>query len=333
VTRAGCFGTLTRVSLFPRLAFPALALTSVALAAGLLGGSSAASPLRDLHPLTGPVPAAAAAAAAKPAQVVVVAVGDISCTPGAKRTATTCRDGRTAKLTAALDPDAVLALGDLQYERGSLHGFRHAYADTWGKLLGKTYPIPGNHEYKTADARGYYTYFAGRQPGAPGYYAFDLGGWRVYALNSNCGVIDCAKEYEWLEDDLTANPRTCSLFTMHHPRFSSGLEHGANRTMSRFFRIAVTHDVEMVLAGHDHDYERFHRMKADGTRDRDGVLSFVSGAGGKSLYGFGTVQEGSAYRRAGHFGVLRLALRSDEFRFAFKDVNGTTPDAGTRACR
>jgi len=265
--------------------------------------------------------------------VVVVAVGDIACRPGARRTATKCQHARTAELAAGLEPDAVLALGDLQYEAGSLRAFRRSYAATWGGLRGRTYPIPGNHEYKTAGARGYYTYFDARQPGAPGYYAFDLADWRVYALNSNCSEINCAKEYAWLRDDLAAHPRSCSLFTMHHPRFSSGREHGSNADMSRFFRIAQTHDVDLILAGHDHDYERFRRMKADGRVDRQGVMSIVSGAGGKSLYRFGKVVDGSAYRSAHDFGVLRLGLRADRFRFAFKTVEGTTPDKGRRACR
>ncbi len=310
---------------------PTLVAAAV-LTVGLLnGGSATARPAGPAsHPGAG---SAAAPDRVGPAQVVVVAVGDIACTPSAPTTPTRCHDGQTAALTSSLAPDAVLALGDLQYESGSLAHFRSAYDATWGRFLGRTYPIPGNHEYRTAGASGYYTYFAQRQPGAPGYYAFNLGGWRLYALNSNCSEIDCAREYEWLENDLAANPRRCSLFTMHHPRFSSGLEHGSNASMSPFFRIAVRNDVEMVLAGHDHHYERFQPMRAGGVVSPDGVLSFVSGAGGKSLYGFGAVQAGSAYRLAGHFGVLRLALRADEFRFAFRDVNGTIPDAGTRACR
>jgi 3',5'-cyclic AMP phosphodiesterase CpdA len=314
---------------FRRLTPTGSVLLTVALTVGVLGATSAASPLGE--PPGGVDSGSPARAAADP--VVVVAVGDIACTPGATRTATRCQQARTAKLATALKPDAVLALGDLQYETGSLRGFRRSYADSWGRLRRKTYPIPGNHEYQTAGARGYYTYFDARQPGAPGYYAFDLADWRVYALNSNCAEIHCASEYAWLREDLAANPRACSLFTMHHPRFSSGREHGSDQGMSTFFRIAQRHDVDLILAGHDHDYERFRRMKADGTVSRKGVLSFVSGAGGKSLYPFGTVEDGSAYRLDDSFGVLRLALRPDRFRFAFKDVDGTTPDKGTRACR
>jgi 3',5'-cyclic AMP phosphodiesterase CpdA len=297
------------------------------VAVGLLTGAATASS-------SGPPPATSAAAeAAADEPIVVVAVGDIACPPGAPPTRTACKQARTARLASTLDPDAVLALGDLQYESGSLHGFRHSYAKSWGALLDITRPIPGNHEYRTKGARGYFTYFADRQPGKPGYYAFNLGGWRVYALNSNCGDIRCADEYRWLVKDLAAKPRDCSIFMMHHPRFSSGVEHGSDSDMTRFFAIAQHHDVEMVLAGHDHDYERFRRMRAGGKVDRTGVMSFVSGAGGKSAYGFGKVVHGSAYRLSGHFGVLRLALRTDRFNFSFRDIDGTVKDRGKRSCR
>lgn len=315
-----------------RLARPATAATAAVLCAlGSFGGSSVASPPREA-----PSPAmtrASSVAAAPPGRVVVVAVGDISCPPGVPRTRTTCHDRGTARLATRIDPDAVLGLGDLQYSTGSLQDFRQQYADTWGKLRGRTFPVPGNHEYDTPGASGYYQYFAARQPGPPGYYAFDLGAWRVYALNSNCEDIDCGPEYTWLEDDLSTHPRTCSLFFMHHPRFSSGREHGSDPTMSRFFGIAQRHDVDMVLAGHEHSYERFRRMRANGRVHRNGVMSFVSGGGGKSLHPMGRAEPGSAYRLAGHFGVLRLALRPGTFGFAFKDVDGRTRDKGERRCR
>jgi 3',5'-cyclic AMP phosphodiesterase CpdA len=304
-------------------------LATALVTAGLLTGGAAPS---SSLAVAGSPPAAAPAAA-RTTPFVVVAVGDIACPPGKATTATSCKQRATAKLTSSLDPDAVLALGDLQYESGSLHDFRNSYAKSWGKLRGITFPVPGNHEYRTKGASGYYKYFADRQPGKPGYYAFNLRKWRVYALNSNCSAIKCSTEYKWLKKDLEAKPHRCSIFTMHHPRFSSGSEHGSNKSMSGFFSLAQTHGVEMVLAGHDHDYERFKRMRANGTVDKSGVMSFVSGAGGRSAYKFGRIQNGSAYRLSRHFGVLRLALRPHRFNFSFRDVDGTTRDRGMRTCR
>ncbi len=300
---------------------------AVVLALGLLAAGSTTSPVADAARAT-------TAVAAKNDRVVVVAVGDIACPPSATTTRTKCKQGRTARLTSQVDPDAVLVLGDLQYQSGSLSDFRNSYHETWGQLRGITYPVPGNHEYRTKDAAGYFTYFKNRQTGAPGYYAFDLGKWRVYALNSNCGDIRCDAQYEWLNRDLADHPRrSCSLFTMHHPRFSSGPEHGSNPKMGRFFFIAQKHDVDLILAGHEHHYERFRRLNASGERAKGGVISFIAGTGGKSLYGLGKVHEGSAYQLADSFGVLRLGLRPDHFRFAFKDIHGGTPDSGKRSCR
>jgi calcineurin-like phosphoesterase family protein len=313
-----------------RVASSASVLTAVVLTVGLLSVPTASS---LVDPARGTLADESARAVARRAAVEVVAVGDIACAPARERTRATCHEGRTARLTAAIDPDAVLALGDLQYRRGSHYAFRHSYDQTWGALLGRTYPIPGNHEYLTPDARGYYRYFDARQPGPPGYYAFNLRRWRVYALNTNCTEISCARERRWLRRDLAARPRRCSLFAMHHPPFSSQPQHRSDADLTRFFRIARRQKVEMILAGHHHHYERFRRMGAGGEPRDIGVMSFISGAGGRSLQEVGQRHDGSAYRLPGHFGVLRLGLRPDGFTFAFRDVDGTARDTGSRACR
>ena len=264
-------------------------------------------------------------------RVEVVAVGDIVCPPGAPVTATTCRHAATARLTKQIAPKAVLALGDLQYDVGRLSAFRDAYDKSWGALRDITYPTPGNHEYRTAGAQGYFDYFAGRTPSSPGYYAFDLGRWRAYSLNANCGEIDCAAQLDWLEQDLEANPRSCSLISTHHPRYSSG-EHGSNTSMRRFVRVALSHRVDLMLAGHDHHYERFAPMNNQGEVRRRGVTQFVSGAGGKSHYAADGELTGSQYVEDDTFGVLRLVLRPDSFRYGFRGIDGSSQDTGTRNC-
>jgi hypothetical protein len=269
------------------------------------------------------------AAVTSPARVV--AVGDIACAPGEPVTATTCRQAATARLASNLEPDAVLALGDLQYPKGSLSDFQQSYDASWGTLRSRTWPVPGNHEYYTPGASGYYTYFADRQPGAPGYYARTLGTWRAYFLNSNCDRIDCAAEADWLARDLAAHPRRCSLVVTHHPRWSSG-EHGNSTSVARFYRIAFNHHVELLLSGHDHHYERFVPKRPDGTRAPRGVVQFVSGTGGKSFYPANDVVAGSAYRIANRFGVLALSLRKGSYTWAWKGIGGATRDAGARDC-
>lgn len=262
--------------------------------------------------------------------VRVVAVGDIACAPGATRTATTCRQADTARLTRSLRPDHVLALGDLQYETGSFVAFTRAYDRSWGPLKPRTKPLPGNHEYRTPRAAGYYRYFERR---APGYHAWNAGGWRIYNLDTNCAEVDCTRERAWLERDLAEHPRRCSLIAMHHPRFSSGSEHGNNAFVRSFWDVAYRHHVDLALAGHDHDYERFVRLTPGGRRAPDrGIQSFVSGAGGKSLYRQGTRVPGSVVFDGRHFGVLVLDLGERGWSWRYTTVGGTVRDSGSRRC-
>ncbi|MGY2876765.1 acid phosphatase type 7 [Marmoricola sp. URHA0025 HA25] len=271
--------------------------------------------------------------AATPVTATVVAVGDIACPPGSRVTRKTCRQARTARAATALAPDNVIALGDEQYQKGSYRGFTHSYAQSWGKLLPITYPVVGNHEYYTSGARGYFRYFASRQPGSPGWYRRELNGWQLYFLNSNCGVVDCGAEKAWLVAEMAANPSTCSLVAMHHPRFSSGGEHGSSRRMKPFWDIAYAHGADIALAGHDHDQERFEPMTPAGALDPShGIQQFVSGGGGRSLYAKGTPVAGSAYFRSG-FGVLELTLGTRDYSWRFLSPGLRVRDSGSAACR
>ena len=298
-----------------------LGTLAAVLATGLatLVGSSAAQ--------AGPVDTPAPARVVEP--VKVVAVGDIACPPGRPVTATTCRQRATARLAARNDPAYVLALGDNQYDSGRLAEYRGSYDQSWGALKGITRPLPGNHEYRTAGARGYYAYF--NRP-APGYYAWTAGTWRIYNLNSNCTKIDCAAETRWLRRDLEAHPRVCSAIAMHHARYSSGSEHGSDPSVRRFWEVAHAHHVDVALAGHDHDYERFARLDEAGHRAADGLLSFVSGTGGKSLYPLAQRLRASQYAQDTRFGVLVLSLGAGEFGWRYQTTDGVVRDSGSRSC-
>lgn len=280
---------------------------------------AAVAPLRAAAPGTG--------------GVRVVAAGDIACPPGGVVTSTTCQQGATASLARRLRPALVLTLGDTQYEKSSLAEIQGAYARTWGGLLTRTRPTIGNHEYHSPGANGYYTYFRSRQPGPPGYYALSVGGWRVYVLNSNCDRVSCATEARWLRGTMATHPSRCSLVTMHHPRYSSGLEHGNDTAVRPLWAAAYQHRTELVLSGHDHDYERFGAMDAAGhLRPRLGIQEFVVGTGGRNLYQMGTRKLGSAYFENRIHGVLALDLRPGSYGWSFHAIDGRVLDQGTRRC-
>lgn len=260
----------------------------------------------------------------------IVAVGDVACAPGSPVTATTCQHADTARLAASLRPNAIVPLGDLQYPNGTLQEFNGSYRPTWGAMDAISRPVVGNHEYRTPGAAGYYAYTG---QASPGYYAWNAGAWRIYNLNTNCSAIDCAAELRWLAADMAAHPRRCQLIASHSPRFSSGYEHGNDRGMIPFWRIAYRHRTDIALAGHDHDYERFVRLAPDGTRrPYRGIRSFVSGTGGKSLYGLGTRKRGSVFFQARRFGVLQLDLRPGGYSWRHVTTDGVVRDQGSSRC-
>ncbi|PZR62030.1 MAG: hypothetical protein DLM71_07380 [Chloroflexi bacterium] len=277
------------------------------------------------------------------AEPVIMAAGDISCDPadpsyrGGLGTTTTCQQAATANLIAAESPNAVLLLGDNQYETGSLANFNAAFAPTWGRFLGVTKPAPGNHEYGTPGAAGYYDYF-GALAGDPtkGYYSYDIGTWHIVAVNSNCSAIGgCgagSAQEQWLKADLAAHPAECIAAYWHHPRFTSG-EHGNATFMQAIWADLYTAGADVVLNGHDHDYERFAPQDALGTADPSGIREFVVGTGGKSHYGFLTSQANSEVRDTGTFGALKLTLGAGRYDWQFLPVSGATfTDSGTASC-
>jgi acid phosphatase type 7 len=265
---------------------------------------------------------------------VVVAVGDMACQPGASVTRNHCQDAATARLARKYHPRWVFALGDLQYDAGRLTEFRRVYAHSWGSSKSITKPIPGNHEYRTSGASGYFDYWRGRTR-TPGYYAFDVDHrqWRVYALNSNCSYVSCAAEAHWLDRDMTRHPRRCSAMLMHHARYSSGEEHGDQTQVGPFWRIAIKHHADLALAAHDHIYERFQRMDAAGHPNPTGMTSFVSGTGGEELHGLRPRHTGSQASYNHRPGVLVLKLGSGSFAWMYKTIDGDTIDSGHADCR
>jgi hypothetical protein len=264
--------------------------------------------------------------AAPPA--VLVGAGDIaSCSSSGDEATATLLDGIAG---------TVFTLGDNAYDSGTASEFASCYDPTWGRHKARTKPAPGNHDYSTSGASGYYGYF-GAAAGDPsrGYYAYDLGAWRIYALNSNCGAVGCragSAQEQWLRRDLAANPRACTLAYWHHPRFSSG-PHGSSTATSALWKALQDAGVELVLAGHDHLYERFAPQSPSGASDANGIVEFVVGTGGRSHYEFGTILASSLVRNSTAFGVLRLELGPSGYAFDFVPVAGKSfTDSGSGTC-
>jgi len=229
--------------------------------------------------------------------------------------------------------------GDNAYDLGRYREFRDCYDPTWGRFLDRTRPAPGNHDWATTGADGYFRYFGDQTgPDGRGYYAFDAGSWRVYSLTSDCWAVDgCGRlsdQYAWLQADLESNPRDCVLGVWHHPRFSSG-PHGSRRASRPLLKLLYRAGAEVVVNGHDHHYERFGLAGPDGEVDRAfGIRQFVVGTGGAGLYPFvQPLAPNSKVRNASSYGVLRLTLESDGYAWAFVPVPGDTfTDDGQGSC-
>lgn len=250
--------------------------------------------------------------------VVMVGAGDIS-------TCGNTNDTKTANLIGSIS-GTVFALGDNVYENGTLSEYNNCYGPTWGLYKSRTKPVPGNHDYQTSGAAGYFNYF-----GVPKYYAYNLGAWRIYALNSEIDVSATSTQVAWLKNDLAANPKQCVLAYWHQPRWSSTSARASK--MQTIWSILVNAKAEIVLSGHAHNYERFAQMNANGVSVNPGLRQIVVGTGGEGLSGFGTILSASRARNASTYGVLKLTLRPDGYDWKFIPIAGQTyTDSGTTSC-
>jgi acid phosphatase type 7 len=279
------------------------------------------------------------AAAADAKAPIIAAAGDIACAPGGMATATTCRQAKTAALFLGNPAiTAVLPLGDEQYENGALADFQAVYDAAWGRALGKTHPVPGNHEYASgANGAGYFAYFGSRagQPGK-GWYSFNIGKWHLIALNANCSHIHgcgpSSPQMTWLRNDLNAHHPACTLAFWHQARFSSGPE-GNLADYDAFWKVLYSHHVDVVLSAHNHVYERYALQTPAQARDpQDGIREFVVGTGGKSLDPFTGPFTNGQFRQNTQFGVLKLTLHGQRYDWRFVSTTNGVLDSGQTDC-
>jgi acid phosphatase type 7 len=297
--------------------------TALTLAVVLVGYFFAGFPQEPAKP--------SAASASDNQAAILVGAGDIA----------DCKDLSGAEATAELLDQisgTVMAVGDLAYPEGSKENFA-CYDKTWGRAKSRTRPAPGNHEFHSSGATPYFDYF-GAAAGDPktGYYSYEVGTWHIIVLNSECkdvgGCEAGSLQEKWLRADLAAHPAACTLAYWHKPLFSSGGAHGNDLTLKALWQALYQANADVVVAGHDHDYERFAPQTPDGIADpASGIREFVVGTGGKNHRPFGDSKPNSEVRDATAFGVLKLTLKPGGYDWQFIPEAGKAfTDSGSGNC-
>jgi acid phosphatase type 7 len=298
---------------------------------------------------------------------VIGAAGDIACAsgPNGPDRPRSCQHDDTSDLIVEGNLDEVLTLGDNQYDTGAFADFMDSFHPTWGRAFSNLSPTPGNHEYgndPSSTPRGYFRYFGARArgPDGLGYYSFDLGAcpeapcWHLIALNSElcfaaggCGPaadpLDPGpgnRMHDWLEQDLASHPDSeypCTLAYWHHPLFSFSSGSGATGAVRPLWLLLDDADADVVLTSHSHNYQRWRPQDLVGNRDRAGMRQFIVGTGGASHYSLqpGTWPENLVAAQARAFGILRIALKAEGYRWAWVGAAGQPgfDDASERLVR
>ena len=269
-----------------------------------------------------PAPPPPAAPAPPPiTEAVLVGAGDIA----------ECGQQGAVRTAALLDeiPGTVFTAGDNVYMSGTPKEFE-CYDATWGRHRKRTYPGTGNHDYGTPDASGYFQYFGERAgPMGQGYYAFDAGAWRVFSLNSNVGWREGSGQLHWLRRELQQSQTRCVAAIMHHPLISSG-PNGDNPHVRDLWRALYEAGADVVIAAHDHLYERHARMNVEGRPDPRGLRQFIVGTGGARVYPIVGVRP-TTEASAAVLGVIKFVLLPGSYRWEFRSVDGVL-DSGLDTC-
>jgi hypothetical protein len=280
-------------------------MLAVCLACGYCGGQSPMSPPPGPGPTPIPIPSG---------PQIFAGAGDIAM----------C-DRNSLQTAALLDSlgGLIFTLGDNAYFQGTRQQYRDCYDTTWGRHKGRTFPVPGNHEYESPGALPYFEYF-GELAGGPqgqGYYSFEVGDWHAVALNSNISVSASSAQAVWLRADLAANRTKCTIAYWHHPLFTSGPD-GDTQSMRELWRILYEANAEIVLNAHEHMYERFAPQDPDGRLDNArGIRQFIAGTGGAFLYQPATLHPNSEIRISS-FGILKLTVSSDRYLWEYMPLAG-----------
>jgi hypothetical protein len=296
-----------------------------AIAVSVCSDRSPVSPTPTPTPNPAPAPPAPDVGGGAGVEAVLVGAGDVGL----------CGSAGTAATGRLLDvvPGIVFMLGDTAYYSSSERELRECFDPFWGRHLGRMRPVPGNHDYESPGAAPYYAYFGtAAGPSGLGYYGYRAGRWQIYALNSNIPIGDGSAQLAWLRAELMQHPARCTLAYWHHPVVSEG-PNGPNAHVRALWQLLDEHHVEVVLTGHDHQYQRFPPL--DGQLRRaplTGVREFVVGSGGAMLYPF-PAPPALTEARAAVWGVLKLTLQEDAYDWEFLPAGDATfRDAGRDVC-
>lgn len=308
-----------------------------------------ALPRRSRRPLAAALAVGALSALSAPGATaatppVIAVAGDIACAPGSAVTPAHCQQAATASLISARSPNRVIAPGDIQYDSGATSEFT-SFDASWGQFKGLVAPAPGNHDYGTPGAAGYFSYF-GAAAGDPsqGFYSFDLGSWHIISLNSNCAADGTCSDtqigtseaqVQWLKSDLAAHPGACTLAFWHHPLIGDG-NGGPNPSLKPLWDALYAHGADLVLNGHDHAYERFVPLDPAGASDPTrGVTEMVVGTGGEDHIGLTYTPATDArlvMAQDTAFGASFITLQPDRFTWDYREIDGTRFDSGETLC-
>ena len=242
-------------------------------------------------------------------------------------------DEATAKLLDVTE-GTVMVLGDGAYSTGSAAEYANCFGPTWGRHLNRIRPSPGERDYATTGAAGYFGYF-GAAAGSPteGWYSYDLGEWHVIVLNSEVSIKDGSPQIQWLKQDLLANPRACTVAYWHDPRFYSGSS-TPRSALEPAWKILYAAGADVVVNGHSRFYERFAPQRPDEVADPAfGIRQFISGVGGAGTSSFTTRRPNSEVIDRSTYGVLKLTLGTGTYDWQFIPIAGKTfTDAGSGTC-
>jgi len=293
-------------------------------------GASGGSPVAASAQPTQFVPTFSPGPSGGPATVVLTGAGDMA----------KCGIDGAMQTSDLLEtqPGWFFTLGDNAYEDGSAKNFADCYTPTWGRVLDRTIlPVVGNHDWLTPGAAGYRDYFGVQaEPFGRTWYSMDLGAWHIVVLDSDCSKVGgCnanSEQGKWLANDLAQSTAQCTLAMWHHPRFSSG-EHGDNEGTAPFWDMLYQAGAELVLNGHDHDYERFAPMNPSGDVVRPGgIREIVVGTGGGGTRPFNKTAPHSEFRLTGTYGVIQLTLHPASYDWEFMPTSGSVSDSGSAPC-